>query len=49
MKLLERKKPLEKGQEMMVRKKKVKTKSHFRRGLLFMSVRYSLAKVLKKH
>ena len=34
---------------MMVRKKKVKTKSHFRRGLLFMSVRYSLAKVLNKH
>lgn len=48
-KLLERKKPIENGQEMMVRKKKVKTKSHFRRGLLSMSVRYSLAKVLNKH
>lgn len=30
-------------------KEKVKIKSHFRRGLLPMSVRYSLAKVLNKH
>lgn len=42
--LLEGKKPIENGQEMMVRKKKVKTKSHFRRGSLFMIVRYGLAK-----